>query len=116
MYEIHKTIKVDALLVKTDFTKKLFRDLVTAAKIDFPYISPSAKKAIQTIVKNASLLDSKNRQILFLLAQGYRMNQISDQILLSRSATQKRVSKLLVAFGVKDYQELLGVLKERGIV
>ncbi|MBB1140016.1 response regulator transcription factor [Myroides sp. WP-1] len=116
LYELYKTIKVDALLVKSDFTKELFCDLVTATKIDFPYISPSAKKAIQTMLKNASLLDSKNRQILFLLAQGYRMNQISDQIVLSRSATQKRVSKLLVAFNVNNYHELLGVLKERRIV
>lgn len=116
LYELYKTIKVDALLVKSDFTKELFCDLVTTTKIDFPYISPSAKKAIQTMLKNASLLDSKNRQILFLLAQGYRMNQISDQIVLSRSATQKRVSKLLVAFNVNNYHELLGVLKERRIV
>jgi len=111
LYEMYKTAKADALLVKSDFTKKVFFDLVTSNRYTLPYVSPLAQGAIQTIIKNNTLLDSKNRRIIALLSQGYRIYQLCDEILLSRSAIQKRVSKMLIAFNVKDYQELLAVLR-----
>ncbi|EHQ41675.1 hypothetical protein Myrod_0839 [Myroides odoratus DSM 2801] len=111
LYTMYKTIETDALIVQSDFTKELLLDLVESNKYTLPYLSPLAEGAIQTIIKNNTLLDSKNRRIIALLSQGYRIYQLSDEILLSRSAIQKRVSKMMVAFNVKDYQELLAVLR-----
>lgn len=116
LYEMYKTTKADALLVKSDFTKKVFFDLVTTNTYALPYLSPLVKRAIQNMVKNASLLDSKNRRIIALLSNGYRMNQLDQELLLSKSAIQKRVSKLLVVFKVKNYQELLTVLRARKLI
>lgn len=116
LYELYKTAKADALLVKSEFTKKVFFDLVATHTDALPYLSPLVKKAIQNTIKNTTLLDSKNRRIITLLAKGYRMNQLDQELLLSTSAIQKRVSKLLVAFKVKNYQELLAVLRARKLI
>jgi len=117
LYELYKTTKADALLVKSEFTKKVFFDLIaTHTDSTLPYLSPLVKKAIQNTIKNTTLLDSKNRRIITLLSKGYRMNQLDQELLLSTSAIQKRVSKLSVAFKVKNYQELLAVLRARKLI
>jgi|GEM_PF-3515590 len=117
LYEMYKTAKADALLMKSDFTKKVFFDLVvTHTDSSLPYLSLGVKKAIENTVKNTTLLDSKNRRIITLLSNGYRLNQLDKELLLSTSAIQKRVSKLLVAFHAKNYQELLVLLRKREII
>jgi DNA-binding NarL/FixJ family response regulator len=109
--EIYKNVRQDALLVKSDFSIEIFKDLIQSRNYDLPYLSTLAKKAVQMVIARDTLLDSKNREILIYLANGFKIKQLEGLILLSNSAIQKRISKMLSDFYVKDYQELIFVAR-----
>ena len=48
------------------------------------------------------------------LAQGFKIAQLEDYVSMTKSCIQKKVSKMIQEFNVKDYQELIQLLKKEG--
>ena len=114
LYNIYEQVSLDALIVKSDFTTKIFKQSILDNISALPYLSPKAKKAINTI--NGTLMDSKNREILMYLSNGFKIIQLQNFVSLSTSGVQKRIIKMLQEFNVSDYQELIVVAKKEGFL
>ncbi|KUF45175.1 response regulator transcription factor [Myroides marinus] len=116
LYGIYKRVRPDALIVKSDFAIDVFKDLIQSKNYDLPYLSKVAQQAVQKVITRDTLLDSKNREILMYLSNGFKVKQIESLVLLSSSAIQKRISKMLADFQVKDYLELVFVARNLDLI
>ena len=114
LYNIYEQVSIDALIVKSDFTTKIFKQSIFDNISESIYLSPTAKKALNAI--KGTLLDSKNREILIYLSNGLKIIQLKDFVSLSTSGVQKRITKMLQEFNVSDYQELIVLAKKEGFL
>lgn len=97
LYNIVKKIHPDGLLVKSDFDADellLAFDVVLEGKT---YHSETVKSSIRELLSKDEYLDSFNRQIITLLAQGIKTKSLPEHLNLSLSAVEKRKSQ------IKDY-------------
>jgi len=113
LYNIYQTCKPDALIVKSDFSEKMITAIFNQ-QTTLPFYSARAKQAITLTNKKETLWDAKNREILMYLAQGFKIAQLEDYVSMTKSGIQKKVSKMIQEFNVKDYQELIQLLKKEG--
>lgn len=111
LYNLNRKVQTDALISKIDFDENLVHDLLNIEP-GYPYYSHQIKQAIISINKKTTLLDPLNREILMYLSQGFKTNQLDAFIPLTKSGIQKKISKMLQDFNVKDYQELIQFLKK----
>lgn len=111
LYNINQKGKPDALISKSDFDEETITNIINA-KVSLPYYSARVKKAIIEINKKDTLLDPLTREILMYLSQGFKISQLELLIPLTKSGIQKKVSKMIQDFNVKDYQELIKLLKK----
>ncbi|MGG5507714.1 MULTISPECIES: response regulator [unclassified Myroides] len=116
LYNIYKQEILNALILKSDFTPDQFRAIVNAEGINEIYYSNGVKKAIAQLQKTTSLLESKNREILSYLGAGFKVSQLPEVVNLSHSAVQKRISKMLKEFDVRDNLELIQVVKKQNLL
>lgn len=61
-----------------------------------------------------SLIDDYNRQILVLLAKGYKIKELDKILPISYSAIQKRIAKMKIVLEVNDDTSLVKIANERG--
>jgi len=110
LYNINQKGKPDALICKSDFDEETITNIINA-KVSLPFYSTRVKKAIVEINKKDTLLDPINREIIMYLSHGFKITQLEFLIPLTKSGIQKKVSKMIQDFNVKDYQELIKLLK-----
>src|SRR5690606_33580909 len=82
LYQIYRKSNPNALIVKSDFVKEDFKNLLKG-NLQEPYFSIRAQKALKDIKLKASLLSSRNTEILMYLSKGFKVSQISQLIDLS---------------------------------
>ena len=116
LYNIHKKIDLYGLIVKSDFTADVFKKLVSESSHEESYYSYQVKEALKEVNKRTTLLNSKNREILFYLTQGFKISEIESFVSLSTSGIQKRISKMLEEFDVSDYQKLIKIVKREKLI
>lgn len=97
LYNIVKKIEPDAFLVKSDFGGDELLDAFDAVINDQTYHSETVTASIQELLSREEYLDSYNRQIITLLAQGVKTKNLPEHLNLSMSAVEKRKSQ------IKDY-------------
>lgn len=97
LYNIVKKIKPNAFLVKSDFGgEELLMAFDTVIKNE-TYYSETVTASIQELLSREEYLDTYNRQIITLLAQGVMTKNLPEHLNLSMSAVEKRKSQ------IKDY-------------
>ena len=90
LYHIVKKIHPSGLLVKSEFTRNDLLnafDLIMKGKL---YYSEIVKHRVKNLLSTENYLDSYNRHIITLLAQGVRTKNIPEILKLSQSAVEKR--------------------------
>lgn len=111
LYSIYKKVNPSALIVKEDLTIETFRSIVYSSDSS-TYFSERAKQAIKFVTSKLPLLSETNIEILMYLSKGFKINELTDIIGLSKSAIQKRIAKMQLEFDVSDTQSLIKVMYE----
>lgn len=111
LYSMYKKVKPSALIVKEDLTVDSLRSIVHSTENGI-YLSDRAKQAIEFVRDKLSLLNETNVEILMYLSKGFKINELTDIIGLSKSAIQKRVAKMQLEFDVSDTSSLIKVMYE----
>lgn len=111
LHNIYHKIHPNALIVKGDFTTEMIKILM-GNDFTTPFLSGRAKEALQEVRIKQTLLSPTNIEILMYLSQGFKINELEKIICLTKSTIQKRITKMLCEFQVKDYQELIRILKK----
>ncbi len=111
LYNINQKGKPDALISKSDFDEEMIMNIISL-KTPLPFFSPRAKEAMAEINKKQTLWDPVNREILMYLSLGFKISQLENILPLTKSGIQKKVSKMIQDFNVRDYQDLIQLLKK----
>lgn len=109
LYTIYKKVKPDLMLSKEDVDPEEFRTLIYS-EMNSPYLSSRIKQAVKEANLRISLLDDTNREILMYLSKGFKVKDLEDVVFLTKSAIQKRLSKIQSEFNVRDVNDLIKVL------
>ena len=113
IYDIYRKAQPDALIIKTDISYTNFKECL---KYENQYLSITAQRAITSIVDNQRLINDTNRQILSYLKQGFKVNELSEHLLMSTSGIQKRITKMKLLFNVNDVQSLVKEAVKGGFI
>lgn len=112
LYTMYKKAQPNALIVKGDFNVAKFKAIVHSKEKKDTYLSPRAQEAITLGKMKVELLTDTNVEILMYLSKGYKINELTDIIELSKSAIQKRIAKMQAEFNVTDTQSLVKIMYE----
>jgi DNA-binding NarL/FixJ family response regulator len=118
IYDIlHKT-KPNGLIIKGDATGDVILDAFHDVIDGKTYYSATVSDSIKDLLIREDFLDSINRQILVLLAQGFKNKTIASQLGLSDSTVEKRKSKIKDFFFIKKItdEELIIEAKKQGFI
>jgi len=118
LYELLQKLEPQGLLVKSDIDGD---DLLAAFKnvyLGHTYYSETVQKAKNIITSNSNFLDSTNRKIILLLAQGVKTKDLTKHIDLSISAIEKRKIAIKDYFGIEksSQDDILNKSRELGLV
>jgi DNA-binding NarL/FixJ family response regulator len=94
IYDLIQKVRPDGLLIKSDFDGDELLVAFSAVLNGTVYYSQTVKDSIKELLSRENYLDATNRQIIVLLAQGFKNKTIASQLNLSDSAIEKRKSKL----------------------
>lgn len=115
---ILKSVDPDGYLVKTDIDPKTLADALKTIVLNPPYYSSKALSAIRKKMANDIELDEKDKQILFLLAQGTKTKDLEKHVRLSPSSIENRKRHLKTLFGTENENDMALILaaKNRGFI
>lgn len=111
LYKMYKKVNPSALIVKENLTVEIFKSIVYSSDNSI-YFSDHAKQAIKFVTDKLSLLNETNIEILRYLSKGFKINELTDLVGLSKSAIQKRIAKMQLEFDVSDTSSLIKVMYE----
>lgn len=115
---ILKSLDPFGFLIKseTDFLK--LTEALTAVIDDHPYYSKPILQLMRRHITNDFTLDRIDRQILYFISKGFKMNGLAKQILLSTSAIEVRKRNMKELLGVSggDDKDLIIRAEECGFL
>lgn len=114
VYDIYKRVAPDGLIIKNDLTPENLPMAVSEVLEGRRFLSRSVKKVVAEIWQKEVMVDDINRQIIFYLAQGYKIRSIEEVVPLSISPIQRRIALMKEAFGVEEETTLVQVAKKHG--
>ena len=112
IYDILRKINPEGLVSKNDVDITNFPDIMKEVLSGKVYKSEQIKKCIDEVWSHDAVVDEYNRKILQHLAKGYKIKELENVIMLSKSAIQKRILKLRQAFNAEDERELMKIIFE----
>ena len=101
LYELLQKIKPKGLLVKSDIDGEDLLEAFENVYFGKEFYSETVRKAKNIIISNYNYLDSINRKIILLLAQGVKTKDLTQHIDLSISAIEKRKIAIKEYFGLE---------------
>ena len=90
--------------------------LIDDKKIKERYLFDRAQEALCVISQSSTFSDLVNLEILMYIWRCYNMSELENIFGLSKSAIQKRISKMLKEFKMTDRYHLMQFLKEKKII
>ncbi|MDO5636374.1 MAG: response regulator [Myroides sp.] len=115
LYKIYAEKDVDAIIVKSDVKTEDLINVVNG-KIKERYLCGRAQEAVQVISQSRTFSDLVNLEILMYLWRFHDMGELENIFGLSKSAIQKRISKMMKEFKMTDRFQLIRFLKEKKII
>jgi len=115
---ILKTINPEGFLIKSDLTSSELSSAFQAILFRPPFYSGTVNSIIKKTITSDIVVDSINRKILHLLAQGIKTKSLIHHINLSMSAIEKRKKQLKILFSVGESNDesLLDEARKNGFI
>ena len=118
IYDILQKARPNGLIIKSDATGDVLLDAFHDIIDGKTYYSNTVTESMQDLLAREDYLDSVNRQIIVLLAQGFKNKTIAAQLGLSDSSVEKRKSKIKDFFLINKSsdEELILEAKKLGFI
>ncbi|MBA3985114.1 MAG: response regulator transcription factor [Flavobacteriales bacterium] len=100
LYNVLKRVNPEGLLVKSDIDGEELLDAFHKLMQGERYYSETVSMAKKTMLSKEELLDTTNRKIIELLAQGIKTKNLPEHLHLSQSAIEKRKATIKDALGI----------------
>ncbi len=119
LYDMYKQVALDGFIVKSDIIGKEFGDLLEALLNNRTYHSKTIEQAIMNVNKYDCLTDSRNREIIRLISEGFQSMSISEKLDISLSTVKKRKKNLRFQLGLTENnndEAIILKLREEGYI
>ncbi|REE08377.1 DNA-binding NarL/FixJ family response regulator [Winogradskyella pacifica] len=118
LYNILKKVNPHGLLVKSDIDGEELLVAFSEITKGNTYYSESVIKAKKTLISKEELLDTTNRKIIELLAQGIKTKNLPTHLALSQSAIEKRKSTIKDVLGITkgNDEDILREVRKLGLL
>lgn len=118
LYDLINSINPEGVLVKSDFTADDLQNAFDKILNGQIYKSITADKAIKELISKDTYLDTHNRKIITLLAEGIKTKNLPQYINLSISAIEKRKMQIKIYFGIEkgNDEDILREAKKMGLL
>ena len=118
IYQLLQNHAPNGLLIKSDVTAVEFLEAFDAILNGNFYYSKSVSKQKQAVLDNTKFLDTYNRQIITLLAQGIKTKNIHELLHLSKSAVEKRKAIIKEYFGFDKAtdEDIIREARKQGLI
>ena len=118
LYNVLKKVNPQGLLVKSDIDGEELLEAFSEITKGNYYFSESVKKAKKLLTSKEELLDTTNRKILELLAQGIKTKNLPVHLALSQSAIEKRKSTIKDVLGINkgNDEDILREVRKLGLL
>lgn len=114
LYSILKSVQPNGLLAKSDISHQNLSLFIRDVLEDKLTYSPFIEECIKKIWDNEILVDDYNREILLLLAKGYKIKDIHELVTLAPITINKRIAKIRQAFKLSPDLTITKELLKRG--
>lgn len=101
LYNVVKKINPNGLLIKSDFKPTHLLEAFDAVIKGETYMTATAKEKLKEPLFTQGLLDSEDRRIIELLAEGLQIKSIADKMNVSEDKIKKRKSKIKDLLGIE---------------
>ena len=118
IYDIIHHAKPNGLIIKSDASGEVLLDAFHDIIQGKTYYSTTVTENMKDLLNREDYLDSINRQIIVLLAQGFKNKTIATQLGISDSTVEKRKSKIKDFFFINKCtdEELINEAKKQGFI
>lgn len=118
LLKLLKEYNPEGLLVKSDIMAEEFLAAFDALVRGENYYSRTITSLKQEVKETAKVLDSYNRQIIMLLAQGIKTKNLPDHLYLSKSAVDKRKAFIKEFFCIEkgNDEDILREARKQGLI
>ena len=116
LFEIDQIAKPDALTLKSDISTEEYINVCKKIMKGEKFRSYYVQEKIQQIWEQQTFAQEINRQIVKLLTEGYKINEIAETLSLSPIAIQKRIVKIKLALKITDNTSVLREVKRLGYI
>lgn len=118
LYNVLKKVNPQGLLVKSDMDGEELLEAYSEITKGNTYYSETVKKAKKVLLSKEELLDTTNRKILELLAQGIKTKNLPAHLSLSQSAIEKRKSTIKDVLGITkgNDEDILREVRKLGLL
>lgn len=118
IYDIIHKARPNGLIIKSDASGEVLLDAFHDIIDGKTYYSTTVTENMKDLLTREDYLDSINRQIIVLLAQGFKNKTIATQLGLSDSTVEKRKSKIKDFFFINKStdEELINEAKKQGFI
>lgn len=101
LYNVVKKINPNGLLIKSDFKPPQLLEAFETVLRGELYMTSTAKEKLREPLFTQGLLDSEDRKIIELLAEGLQIKSIADKMNVSEDKIKKRKSKIKDLLGIE---------------
>jgi DNA-binding NarL/FixJ family response regulator len=101
LYNVVKKINPNGLLIKSDFKPPQLLEAFESVLRGELYMTSTAKEKLKEPLFTQDLLDSEDRKIIELLAEGLQIKSIADKMNVSEDKIKKRKSKIKDLLGIE---------------
>lgn len=118
LYNVVKKIQPNGLLIKSDYKPPHLLDAFDKVLAGETYYTPIVLEKIKEPLFTKGFLDSLDREILVLLAEGFQIKTIATKMIVSEDTIKKRKSKIkdLLGIGKGSDEDILKECRALGLL
>jgi DNA-binding NarL/FixJ family response regulator len=118
LYNVVKKIQPNGLLIKSDYKPPHLLEAFDIVLAGETYYTPIVLEKIKEPLFTKGFLDSLDRKILVLLAEGFQIKTIATKMIVSEDTIKKRKSKIkdLLGIGKGSDEDILKECRALGLL
>ncbi|RXR24182.1 response regulator [Flavobacterium stagni] len=118
LYKVIMESRAEAIMIKSDFSSiemlEAFENVYRGGK----FYTKTVLKLKEELLHNYRIFDATNRELIKLLAKGYKTKNIMTELKLSKSAIDKRKAQIREFFEIEkgNDEDIIQLAKKKGYV
>lgn len=116
LFDIVQNLSPDGIANKMEVSGDVFLNIIETVLSGNKFRSNFIVEQLEEIWQNEVFVNEKNRLVLHFLSLGYKIREIAEELSVSESTINKRISKIRESLNINEDENILKEAKSRGYV